>query len=392
MKIKLSILAFVVTSIIPADSNTVTWANASGSTAWYTAANWSPSTASSAWTTSDVATFANAGTANTAGINMDTRALSIGAIEVTSARTRNLTIGNSSSTSGNLTLNGATVNGVSNVILRNSSNSTLTLQNNETGSGKTMNVVLGNSTNHLIQIDGSGGVTISSNILGSSRNLTLAGSGSGVLTLSGVNSYTGTTTVSTGTLLLNGNSSAANGAVSVASGARLGGNGIVGGATTITGAHSPGSASATVGTHTFSSSLTYDPGSIFLWDLAAIPGTSTRGTDYDAVNAASYAGTGSIFRVVLNGSQNFSTAFWDTSRSWTNIFTNTDGTTNADVSTIFTSFQYYNSSGEVASIPSTRGAMSFTGSTLNWTPVPEPTSALAGLLLSAALLRRRRST
>ena len=40
----------------------------------------------------------------------------------------------------------------------------------------------------------------------------------------------------------------------------------------------------------------------------------------------------------------------------------------------------------------TAGSFSLTGSTLNYnfTAVPEPTSALAGLLLTAGLLRRRR--
>jgi len=36
------------------------------------------------------------------------------------------------------------------------------------------------------------------------------------------------------------------------------------------------------------------------------------------------------------------------------------------------------------------GNVTFTGSTLNWTAIPEPSSALAGLLLAAGLLRRRR--
>jgi MYXO-CTERM domain-containing protein len=39
---------------------------------------------------------------------------------------------------------------------------------------------------------------------------------------------------------------------------------------------------------------------------------------------------------------------------------------------------------------SSYGTFTITGSTLNWTAVPEPTSALAGLLLGAGLLRRRR--
>ncbi|UEG49375.1 YDG domain-containing protein [Ferruginibacter lapsinanis] len=172
----------------------IVWANTSNASAWYTAANWSPSTASGAWLTSNIAQFANAGSATTAGINMGTASLSIGGIEITSARTRTLTIGSSSGT-GSLTLSGTTINSVSNVILRNNSGYLLTLQNNETGTGKTMNIVLNNSTNNIINIDGAGGIAISSVISGASKNLTLGGAGAGILTLSGANTYTGTTTI-----------------------------------------------------------------------------------------------------------------------------------------------------------------------------------------------------
>ena len=56
--------------------------------------------------------------------------------------------------------------------------------------------------------------------------------GSGTLTLTGTSTYTGPTTVSAGTLLVNGNNSAAVGAVTV-NGGSLGGTGTVGGALTI---------------------------------------------------------------------------------------------------------------------------------------------------------------
>ena len=67
----------------------------------------------------------------------------------------------------------------------------------------------------------------------------IAGSGgvnkvdTGTLTLSGANSYTGATTVTAGTLKLDGNQTAATGAVSVASGATLGGTGTTGGAVNV---------------------------------------------------------------------------------------------------------------------------------------------------------------
>ncbi|AJA09114.1 outer membrane autotransporter [Sphingopyxis fribergensis] len=71
--------------------------------------------------------------------------------------------------------------------------------------------------------------------------------GSGTTILTGSNSYTGTTSVSAGTLLVNGDQSAATGATNVGAGATLGGSGIIGGnvfvnsgATLAPGANAPG--------------------------------------------------------------------------------------------------------------------------------------------------------
>ncbi len=58
-------------------------------------------------------------------------------------------------------------------------------------------------------------------------------SGTGKWTLAGANVYTGTTTVTAGTLLINGSQTAASGAVSVAANATLGGTGTLGGDTAI---------------------------------------------------------------------------------------------------------------------------------------------------------------
>jgi autotransporter-associated beta strand protein len=65
-----------------------------------------------------------------------------------------------------------------------------------------LGLVLGNATNNIVNTDGAGGVTITSNISGTGRNLTKTGTG-GALTL-GANTYTGTTTVEAGTLTLGG--------------------------------------------------------------------------------------------------------------------------------------------------------------------------------------------
>jgi hypothetical protein len=168
------------------------------------------------------------------------------------------------------------------------------------------------------------------------------------------------------------------------------------------GTHAPGLAgvAAGVGTQAFSGDLTYGDGSIFEWDINANKDstTGTAGTDFDNVTVSGNltGSTGletSIFRVVFGttakaGIEDSGNAFWNTastSRDWsmTSLF-GKDFTTG-----MFTSVQTYDADG-VYDV-STKGTFSITGSTLTWTAVPEPTSALAGLLLTAGLLRRRRA-
>jgi len=82
----------------------------------------------------------------------------------------------------------------------------------------------------------------------------LVKTGAGTLRLGGANTFNGSTLVNAGTLLIDGNQSGAMGDVIVASGATLGGEGVVGGATTILGNLAPGT-DGTVGTLSFGSSL-----------------------------------------------------------------------------------------------------------------------------------------
>ena len=183
----------------------------------------------------------------------------------------------------------------------------------------------------------------------------------------------------------------------------LGGGGTIGGATVISeanggaaGTHAigiPGVASG-VGTQTFSSTLTYGSGSIFEWDLIAStvdPGANEANSgSYDRLiangAAGSVSGMSAVFNIVLGGNS-FATAFWDTHKSWTDIFTGPGTPTNLGV--LFSSFS--GSGIEPSGLVSGRGQFSFNGtSTLTWTAVPEPTNALAGVLLGAGLLRRRR--
>lgn len=188
-----------------ANATAILWSSSGGS-AWLSTGNW---TGSAVPTSTQVAQFGANPTATS--VNINGGASPTGAIEVTSTRASTaLTIGNNSgsASNGTLTLSGVVVNGMANVIMRNNSSGLLTIQNlGSTGSASnTMDIALGNTTNNNIYIDGTGGITISSIISGSGKNLTKAGAGTGILTLSGANTFSGTFTASTGTTKLSANS------------------------------------------------------------------------------------------------------------------------------------------------------------------------------------------
>jgi CSLREA domain-containing protein len=192
----------------------ILWSSTSGS-AWLTGGNWTGGAVPGAL---DVAQFgANPTGSSGVGINMNGSTNNgannqvVGAIELTSARVANHLIGNSSlTTGGTLTLNGAAVNAIPFVIIRNGSGNLLTIQNTQSTGNQTMGVALGGASDNIINIDSTGGVTISSIISGASKKLTLSGTGTGTLTLGGVNTYSGDTTISTGTLAITGTGSIAN--------------------------------------------------------------------------------------------------------------------------------------------------------------------------------------
>ena len=177
-----------------------TWGGAS-SAAWLTTTNWVGSTVPGSKTVTnnaDVATLVT-GSLNVGsiGINMSTQTGNeyLGAFSILGP-SGTAKVQDSSSTPGVITLNGATLNGVANTIIRSSGSASFELIG--AGAG-VLRLALGNSTDNVILLDGTGGITISSTITGANRKLTLAGSGTGTLLLSASNTYSGTNTLNNAT-------------------------------------------------------------------------------------------------------------------------------------------------------------------------------------------------
>jgi autotransporter-associated beta strand protein len=305
---------------------------------------------------------------------------SVGALNSTAGSENTVTFG-ASTTTGKLAINGRSYT-ISNL----TSNATPGSPVVENGNATAVTLTVGNSQNlsgtyaGVLQ-DGTGGGALS-----------VSKAGTGALTLSGTNTYTGSTAVNAGSLIVNGSTSASSAVAVSNTNTRLMGTGTIGGNTTINNGavHSAGTATGAVGNQTFSGDLTYADGSIFEWDINA--NSTASGFDRAVVSGDLTGGETSIFRVVFGttakaGINDTLNAFWNTpevSRVW-NMATlfGKNFTTGA-----FGSVETYDSLG--AFDVSSKGSFGITGSTLTWTAVPEPTSALAGVLLAASMLRRRR--
>lgn len=144
-----------------------------------------------------------------------------------------------------------------------------------------------------------------------------------------------------------------------------------------------------------SEALPYDSSSIFNWNLNANSTTQNITTPiYDQVtgNDGKRLTAGGVFNVILGAPAALSNPFWNTSQSWI-VFSGFNSGTSHNGST-------FSSITEPTGLSTVRPGASFAvtavtsgGVTLNYTAaafVPEPTSALAGLLLTAGLLRRKR--
>ena len=227
--------------------------------------------------------------------------------------------------------------------------------------------------------------------------LSLVKTGSGTQTLSGTNTYEGSTTVNAGTLAVSG--SIANSAVTVNNAGTVlasGSTGTIGkGVTVNNGAIlAAGGRDSVVTASVGSDGLNLNEGSIFEWNLASNT-TTGAGTNFDSVSVTGNlainetANTGSVFKIILGKNFNGNDAFWLADRAW-DVFSVGGAST-----TLFQNFALFNASdlnNPVSYEPFGSFSYTFASGTgsLNWSAVPEPTTALAGLLLTAGLLRRRR--
>lgn len=114
------------------------------------------------------------------------------------------------------------------------------------GNGGTTGSIVGDVANNgTLEFNRSDDVTFAGVISGTGA---VNKQGAGTTILTGANSYTGTTDIAAGTLVVNGNQSAATGAVTVRNGTTLAGSGVLGGAVTVQngGSLSPGNSPGTL--------------------------------------------------------------------------------------------------------------------------------------------------
>src|SRR5947208_8403388 len=198
-----------------------TWSTTTTGFAWLNASHWtgnpghypgvdanSKSIADGA--TNDVAAFSsmafaativgiNFSPSSSSGVSDNTGAngsLILGAIDYLSTTNKSISIGDNSGTAGSLTLTGVTLNNVANTVLANEGSHSLTLAPQIGGGTQDMTLALGNPTNNVVQVNGSGHITVGTAIHdGAAVACSLTKVGPGTLTLSHANDYTGFTTV-----------------------------------------------------------------------------------------------------------------------------------------------------------------------------------------------------
>ncbi len=330
-------------------------------------------------------------------------------------------IGASSNAAANLILNGGTLayTGGTQTTDRNftigtsggsfdaSGSGALTLAGAATLSGtntaRTLNLTGSNTNNNTFA------ATIANNGNGTTA---LVKSGSGTWVLTGAETYTGTTTVSGGTLTVNSGASLGATTTTVASGAilknngtiagpitnngLLTGNGTFSGAVVITATASPGNG---IGIQSFSNGLRYNSTSAYYWELASNTASlGLAGSDYDQIRETSGvlqvdagASLNLVFDMVSSG-VNFSNVFWTTNHNWS--VATLSGSATADpvnAAFIIASISQDAFGHNYSSYGSFTTSISSGNEQLNWvSAIPEPSTLALGAMGALSLLRRRR--
>jgi autotransporter-associated beta strand protein len=260
-----------------------------------------------------------------------------------------------------------------------------------TGSG---NRTLASGITKLTLNPGSGVSTVYSGILGSSTaGMSLSKTGAGTQILSGANSYSGGTTVTLGTLLVDNTtgSGTGSGTVSVEAGATLGGTGSVAGALNVTGVLAPGASIQTLS----SGSLAMYDGSTFACEADSSAPIGVGADLQKVLGDLSLSGIVTLSLTEL-GSTGFTEgttlSLINYSGAWNNALFTYDGAFLSNGGQLTTGRNLWSIDYNAA-----MGGSNFdseyiggTDSFVNITVIPEPHSAVLGGLGLLALLRRRR--
>lgn len=355
---------------------------------------------------SDTLTLAGVfGTQSTAPLELD---ISAGGATLSGGQ-KNLT--GTNNWDGPVTLAGATVHLHAGAIagsgtITNTSATSKFISRLNAGAAVVNNAVVTNETLTIESPSGGNRLTMAGAISGTG-GLSLVGNGP--KSLDGVNTYTGPTTITAGSLRVNG-SITNDSTVTVASGAQLGGNGTISSTTTL----QPGATLSLVdgigaSALTFGKGLTVDATTTTQWyllsntDSPASAGsplgfsqTRVTGGDLSLVSGATlnlnfqYSVSGTSVSTVL-----WSDPFWSSSHSWK--ITDFSGPGAAAVANYTISGTTFVDSGTNTLNLTTQGSFSVTNDGqdvfLIFTAVPEPTTSVALVsagLLAAVMLRRRR--